>query len=170
MGIIAGCLATMRPLFKLVFETTRTITSSISRSAKRVPRSFRSNPNSAAQQSVNEKEGGGIKLVSKSDSDRSRTTPTYTAKEGNTKSATTTKRGGTIDYVFTQNNDSDGRWLFHRDDRGVLVTRNAESDDGLEIDRQSSHTLGEEEAKEARLSFVPPPEPALGPLRERGEV
>lgn len=167
-GIIAGCLATMRPLFKLVFETTRTITSSASRSAKRIPRSFRSDPNSAAQQSVNEMEEVGLKPVSKSDSDRTRTTSTYTARDGNTKSATTTKRGETTDYTITQNDDADGLWLFHRDDRGVLVTRNAESDDGLEIDRQSSHTLGGEEAKEARLSFVPPPatlEPASEPPR-----
>lgn len=172
-GIIAGCLATMRPLFKFIFETTRTITSSASRSAKRIPRSFRSNPNSSAQQSVNQKEEGGIQLVSKSDSDCTQTISTYTVKDGNTKSTTTTRRGGTTDYMITRNDDSDGHWLFHRDNRDVLVARNAESDDGLEIDRRSSHTFGEEEAKETRLSLVLPPatpEPASEPPRERGEV
>lgn len=147
----------MRPLFKLVFETTRTITSSASRSAKRISRPFRSNPNSAAQQSVNKKEEGGFKLVSKSDGDRTRTTSTYSAKNGSTKSAIITKRSETTDHMITQNDDTDGPWIFHRDDRNALVSRNAGSDDGLEIDRRSSHTLGEEEAKEAKLSSVPPP-------------
>jgi len=129
-----------------------------------MPLSFRSNPNSATQQSVNQKEEGGLQLVSKSDSDYTRTTSTYIVKDGNTES-TTMKRGGTTD-------DSDGHWIFHHDDRDVLVTRNAESDGGLEIDRRSSHTFGEEEAKETRLLFVLPPatpESASEP-RERGEV
>ena len=75
--------------------------------------------------------------------------------------------------MITRNDDSDGHWIFHRDDRDVLVTRNTESDDGLEIDRRSSHTFGEEETKETKLSFVLPPatpEPASEPPRERGEV
>jgi hypothetical protein len=161
----------MRPLFKLVFETTRTITSSASRSAKRMPFSFRSNPNSAAQQSVNQKEEGGLQLVSKSDSDYTRTTSTYIVKDGNTRSATTMKRGGTTDYMITRNDDSDGHWIFHRDDRDVFVTRNTESDDGLEIDRRSSHTFGEEEAKVTRHLFVlPPATPESTSEPPRGEV
>ena len=104
---------------------------------------------------MNKKEEGGFKLVGKSDSNRTRTPSTYSTKDGNTKSAITTKRSETTDYMITQNDDTDGPWLFHRDE---LVTRNAGGDDGLEIDRRSSHTLGEEEeAKEARISFVPPP-------------
>ncbi|OCL06326.1 hypothetical protein AOQ84DRAFT_223942 [Glonium stellatum] len=170
-GIIAGCLATMRPLFRRAFDTTRTITLSASRSAKRISRPFRSNPNSAAQQSLNEKEKGGLKPANKGDSDRTQSTSMYSAEDGNTKLVTTTKRGETTDYMITQNDDADGPWLFNRDNRGVLVTRNAESDDGLEIDRRSSHTLGEEEAKEVRFSFVPPatPEPASEPPRGREE-
>jgi hypothetical protein len=121
---------------------------------------------------VNQKEEGGLQLVSKSDSDYTRTTSTYIVKDGNTESATTMERGGTTDYMITRNDDSDGHWIFHRDDRDVLVTRNAESDGGLEIDRRSSHTFGEEEVKETRLLFVLPPatpESASEP-RERGEV
>ena len=71
--------------------------------------------------------------------------------------------------MITQNDDTDGPWIFHRDDRNALVSRNAGSDDGLEIDRRSSHTLGEEEAKEAKLSFVQPPatpEPASFQLND----
>lgn len=163
----------MRPLFKLVFETTRTITSSASRSAKRMPLSFRSNPNSAAQQSVNQKEEGGLQLVSKSDSDCTRTTSTYIVKDGNTRSTTTMKRGGTTDYMITRNDDSDGHRIFHRDDRDAFVTRNAESDDGLQIDRRSSHTFGEEEeeGKETRRLFVlPPATPESTSEPPRGEV
>lgn len=61
-GIIAGCLATLRPFLKLFLITAKTIRSSTSQSVKQISRSFRSNEDSLNQRS----NGGGNAINSES--------------------------------------------------------------------------------------------------------
>ncbi|OCK82007.1 hypothetical protein K432DRAFT_294167 [Lepidopterella palustris CBS 459.81] len=149
-GIIAGSLATMRPFFRLIFRTARDLTTSASHSTfvKRVSRSFRSGPNSSAQQSIGTKDG--LKPRSKS-GERTRMTATCVSKDGKFVELRETN------FIIMQNDDGDVPWPFQHHDRGKLVTHDVESDSGIETDRQSSHTLGEEEGRDVRLSLHLPP-------------
>jgi hypothetical protein len=61
------------------------------------------------------------------------------------------------EYMVTHNDYRDGTWPYALDHRGIMVTHHSrDSGDGIEIDRRSSHTIGEEEGRGMRLSLQPP--------------
>ncbi|KAF2492430.1 hypothetical protein BU16DRAFT_114088 [Lophium mytilinum] len=163
VGIIAGSLATMRPLFKSFFTNVRDFTTSASQISKRMSRSFRSPPASGAENSVLESQKHGSAYLkpynhSGTDSQHTRTTATAASKDGRSTEMNSdfsaTQTGMSSEYIMTRNEDRDGPWSF---DRNMLVTHNSGgSDDGIEVDRRSSHTLGEEEGKDMRMSLRSP--------------
>ncbi|KAF2815709.1 uncharacterized protein BDZ99DRAFT_432408 [Mytilinidion resinicola] len=159
VGIIAGSLATMRPLFKSVFTSVRDLTSSASQISKRMSRSFRSPPASGADKSVLDSQKRGSAYLrpdnySGNDSQHTRTTTTAVSKDGRSTEMkpgfSATQTAASSEYIVTRNEDQDGQWPF---DRSVLVTHMSNEEDGIEVDRRSSHTLGEEEGNDVRASF-----------------
>ena len=108
-GIIAGCLATLRPLLKIALVRARSIktgSSFSSFSVKRLSRSFRSNENSANQKSV---------IMSSDGTSNLNAGQPVNKEEPAIEMKSDVRRGESSDLILPRRWGADGPWPAHQE-------------------------------------------------------
>ncbi|KAJ9638321.1 hypothetical protein H2199_007008 [Coniosporium tulheliwenetii] len=165
--IIAGSLATLRPLFKKFFHQMRTTSNHSSNSSTKRT----SQPNKIIKHSSASSDSQNRHSLRPWDPHRNTATiTTCTGGPGaeNNKSLGISEHAGSTINLFTMNEEREVAWALTPNDSDVRIAKMVELEvrvqdsygmSDLEVDRRSSHTLGDEERENMRLSMQPPRRP-----------